>query len=177
MPEPLGIRRVLASDGRRVRGIRLEALGDPAAGIAFHETRDAAHARPARFWDERAVGAALSGAAAQFVAEQGREWVATVTVLMPDEHPRGGEDGSCDPVRALLVAVYVRPSQRGSGLLEELVTAAGDWARERGAGELVLEVHDENSRAQRAYRRIGFTETGVRSDGPNGLEREMVQAL
>lgn len=165
MPESFDIRRVLASDGRRVRGIRLEALGDPAAGIAFHETRDAAQARSSEFWDERAVGAALSDDAAQFVAVQGRDWAATVTVLMSDAG------------KALLVAVYVRPSQRGQGLLEALVTAAGDWARERGAGELVLEVHDENLRAQRAYRRIGFTETGVRSDGPNGLEREMAQVL
>lgn len=165
MPESFDIRRVLASDGRRVRGIRLEALGDPAAGIAFHETRDAAQARSSGFWDERAVGAALSDDAAQFVAEQGRDWVATVTMLMSDAG------------RALLVAVYVRPSQRGQGLLEALVTAAGDWARERGVRELVLEVHDENLRAQRAYRRIGFTETGVRSDGPNGLEREMAQVL
>ena len=176
MPE-IGVRRVLASDGSRVRGIRLEALADPAASIAFLETLEAAQRKPEEYWQQRAVGAALSDAAAQFVAEDGREWVGTATVLIPvpgsvDYFGRTHRAG-----RALLVAVFVRESHRGRGVLEGLADAAGEWARGRGRRELALDVHDENGRAQRAYTRLGFADTGIRSTGPNGIEREMVRVL
>ena len=171
------VRRVLASDASRVRGIRLEALNDPGASIAFFETLQAAQRKPGEYWQERAVGAALSDAAAQFVAEDGREWVGTVTVLVPaagsvDYFGRTQREG-----RALLVAVFVRESHRGSGVLDRLVDAAEEWARGHGCRELALDVHDENRRAQRAYVRLGFADTGVRSAGPNGIEREMLRSL
>ena len=52
--------------------------------------------------------------AAQFVAEAGRDWVGTVTVLIPepgasDYFGRARVEG-----RALVVAVYVRPSHRAA---------------------------------------------------------------
>ncbi|WP_426805997.1 hypothetical protein, partial [Stenotrophomonas sp. SrG] len=90
-----------------LRTLRLEALRDPAAGIAFLETHDDAAAHPRAFWDARAIGAALSGSAAQFIAELGPSWVGTVTVLIPepgapDYFGRIREEGT-----ALAVAVYV----------------------------------------------------------------------
>lgn len=177
MPESGEIRRVHASDARRARSIRLEALDDPAADIAFLETREHAELHSDDFWQERTVGAALSDAAAQFIAEEGRDWVATVTVLLP-------EPGSVDYFgrvhlegRALLVSVYVRPSRRGRGILEALIDAGADWASARGARELALDVHQDNARAQRAYTRLGFLATGSTSLGPNGVELEMLRAL
>jgi len=175
--EPTPVRRVLLSEGDRVRSIRLEALRDPAAGIAFIETLEQMAARPAEFWHERAAGAALSDSAAQFVAEVGRDWVGTVTVLVPepgsvDYFGRARVDG-----RGLVVAVYVRPSHRGRGVLDSLMDAAAEWARGGGMTELALDVHEDNARAERAYLRAGFVPTGSTSEGPNGVEREMVRAL
>lgn len=168
---------MLLSEGDRLRSIRLEALRDPVAGIAFLETLDEEAARPAEFWQERAAGAALSESAAQFIAEAGRDWVGTVTVLVY-------EPGSVDYFgrarvddRALVVAVYVRPSHRGRGVLDSLMDAAADWARGRGMTELALDVHEDNIRAERAYLRAGFVPTGSTSQGPNGVEREMVRPL
>lgn len=175
--ETVSVRRVRMSEASRVRSIRLEALGDPAAGIAFLETRAEADARPESFWQERAAGAALSESTAQFVAEAGRDWVGTLTVLRP--HP-GSRDYFGRPARrgrALVVAVYVRPSHRGRGTLEALVDAAADWTRDAGGRELQLDVHADNARAQRAYTRLGFAPTGHTSVGPNGVELEMIRAL
>lgn len=171
MPEQITVRRVRMSEADRVRSIRLEALRDPAAAIAFLETIEQAEQRPLDFWQERAVGAALSDDAAQFIAESGRDWVGTVSVLIP----RAQSEES--PARAGVVAVYVRPSHRGSGILDSLLKSAAEWARGQGRDELVLDVHVENARAQRAYERLGFRASGETWKSSNGLEREMVRAL
>src|SRR5689334_13422823 len=68
-----------------------------------------------------------------------------------------GEDGS--PV---LFGVYVRPGARGGGVLAALVDAVAGWA---APVELVLEVHEDNHRARRAYEKLGFVLTGDRRAG------------
>lgn len=177
MPEGIAVRRVRVSDADRARSIRLEALSDPAAGIAFLESRAQAESRPDAYWQERAAGSALSGSAAQFVAEAGRDWVGTLTVLIPDAGREDYFGRVAVEGRALVVAVYVRPTHRGRGTLDALMDAAAEWARACGERELALDVHEDNIRAQRAYARLGFTVTGGTSTGPNGIELEMVRPL
>ena len=160
------VRRILATDAERVRALRLEALDDPAAGLAFHETRETAEARPESFWTDRAITGSLGDDSAQYIAEDGARWVGTATVLAA----RSGR-------RALLVGVFVSADHRGAGVLDALVDAAGEWARARGADEIGLEVHVDNHRAQAAYRRLGFTPTGVTVTGPNGQELAMTRPL
>jgi ribosomal protein S18 acetylase RimI-like enzyme len=84
------------------------------------------------------------------------------------------EDG-----RHWLGAVYVTPSARREGLLDELVELAAGWARAQRAPALHLEVHEHNARARAAYRRLGFVETGRRRPYPlgDGDELEMVRAV
>ena len=177
MAEATAVRRVRLSDAARVRSIRLEALADPVADIAYLETRAQAEVQPDEYWQERTAGVALSGTAAQFIAEAGRDWVGTVTVLIPEV---GSEDyfgRVAVEGRALVVAVYVRPSHRGRGTLDGLMDAAAEWAAGSGQREIALDVHEDNARARRAYARLGFTATGVTSDGPHGAELEMVRVL
>lgn len=164
------VRRVRISDVDQVRSIRLESLGDPVAGIAFRGSRERALAQPVEFWQERTAAVAFSESAAQFVAEAGRDWYGTVTVLI-------AEADASAPLRASLVAVYVRPSQRGRGILEAMVDAAAEWASVAGATELALEVHEHNVRAAWAYGRLRFAPTGRSVAGPNGIEHEMVRGL
>lgn len=168
------VRRIFATDADRVRALRLEALGDPVAGIAFLETRAQAELQPPSFWTDRAVGGALGDSAAQFIAESGGSWVGTVTVLLPE--PASVDDfGRVHPEKhSLLVGVYVAPEHRGSGLLEELVEAARAWARTRGCDAMLLDVHEDNARARAAYERLGFAPTGHVWAGPHGPEVEMV---
>ncbi len=130
------------SDVDRVRSIRIESLGDPVAHIAFLGSRERALAQPLEFWQERTAAVAFSDSAAQFVAESGRDWFGTVTVLIAE--PTGSDDSAAF-ARSSLVAIYVRPSQRGRGILEAMVDAAAAWAGDAGGTELALEVHEDNS--------------------------------
>jgi ribosomal protein S18 acetylase RimI-like enzyme len=54
-------------------------------------------------------------------------------------------------------SLYVIPDHRGRGLPEILIEAVAFEAREQGAADLRLYVHEQNSRAIKAYRRCGFT--------------------
>lgn len=175
MPDPVEIRRIFATDAARVRALRLEALSDPVADIAFLGTFERASTQPQSFWTDRTVTAALGEATAQFIADVGGPWVGSVTVLLPepgsvDDFGRSHPEG-----HSLLVAVYVTPAHRGTRLLDELVQAADEWARDRGRAAMMLDVHERNARALAAYRRIGFRETGRVWDGPHGPEVEMVR--
>ena len=54
-------------------------------------------------------------------------------------------------------SMYVVPDHRGRGLVEMLIGAVSAEARDNGATDLRLYVHEQNGRAIRAYRRCGFS--------------------
>ena len=76
----------------------------------------------------------------------------------------GTEDWAGFPVerkQGHVVGVFVRPEYRGIGLTEVLFDAGLEWAWEQGAERVRLIVHEDNGRAQRLYRKVGFVPTGV----------------
>lgn len=160
------IRPVRAEEWQLVRELRLAALQDPVAPVAFLETYEQASERSDDFWRERAAGGSESGGGGvrQFVAEApDGSWAGTVTVLIerPDDEVRFGEAAAVH--QAHVVGVFVRPQARGRGLAEELFRAGTDWAW--SLGEPLIErvrlyVHEGNPRAAALYRRIGFVPTG-----------------
>ncbi|MFE5090017.1 GNAT family N-acetyltransferase [Streptomyces sp. NPDC056638] len=160
------IRAARADEWPLVKELRLAALQDPAAPVAFLETYAQGAAQPDAFWQDRALGAseAGSGEVRQFVAvaPDGR-WDGSVTVLIerPDADVRFGE--AADVHQAHVVGVFVRPEARGEGLAEELFRAGTDWAWslvEPRVERVRLYVHEDNARAAALYRRIGFVATG-----------------
>ncbi len=58
--------------------------------------------------------------------------------------------------------VAVQPAHRGRGLGRWLVELVLDIGRRRGAQDAYLEVRQSNVAAQALYRRLGFTDAGVR---------------
>jgi GNAT superfamily N-acetyltransferase len=148
------VRRVTADDAARVRALRLEMLAD--APLAFLETLDEAAARPHDHYRRTVADRATGDAAAQFVADDRGRLVGHAA----------GVKAVYDPATTLLVAVYVTPAHRGSGLLERLVEAVADWSRAAGRSRLALEVVTGNHRAVRAYARVGFVDTGMRAPHP-----------
>jgi GNAT superfamily N-acetyltransferase len=62
-----------------------------------------------------------------------------------------------------LSKMYVLPEHHGSGVSTALMNAALDAAAEWGAGRIWLGVNQKNSRAQRFYKKCGFTVNGVRT--------------
>ena len=172
------VRRIRADEWPAVRALRLEALQDPVASIAFLETFEAASEQPDNFWQERAQNSADGYGAGQFVAVDGDEWVGTVTVLRPaigeaDFH----NGGLLTAPQSVVVGVYVRSTHRGTGVISTLLEKAAQWAAAQGDTRLTLTVHVENTRAQAVYRREGYAMTGVAYTDTDGREYEMARTL
>lgn len=175
------VSRVRSDEGPRTRDLRLQALVDPAAPIAFLETREQALARPDSEWRERAELGATATDQASFVAEVSdgfgfSELVGTVTVIprRAGESDYFGRTPTVDT--ATLVGVYVLSAARGLGVIDALIEAAVEWARGAGYPELTLDVHERNAAAIASYRRAGFELVGE-FEGEDGRELAMSRPL
>ncbi|MFG3077797.1 GNAT family N-acetyltransferase [Streptomyces sp. NPDC048225] len=179
VPGDYVIRSIRADEWPAVKELRLRALLDPVADLAFLETYDDAAARPDSFWRERAAGGAEGAAGAQqFVAVgPGGVWLDTLTVLVEEA---GSTDWAGFPVdrrQGHVVGVFVRSEWRGSGLTKALFDAGLEWAWANGAERVRLIVHPDNGRAQAAYRKAGFAPSGRTvplEGGPGDHELEYV---
>lgn len=171
------VRRVRAGEGERVRDLRLRAVSDPAATLAFLTTFDEEIARDPEFWEQRAASGAIGDAGAMFVAEDGERWIGTATVLVR----RAGQVDHTGTRRRVdhagVVGVFVDAAHRGRGGIDALLDAAADWSRSLGFETLSLDVHVDNVRAQAAYRRAGFVATGEEFTTSIGREMAMTRSL
>ncbi|MFI5621758.1 GNAT family N-acetyltransferase [Streptomyces sp. NPDC051567] len=176
------IRPVRTDEWEKAKELRLTALNDPVAPMAFLENAAEATERPDAFWQDRTGRASQGRDVRQFIAEGPYgQWNGTVTVLVEE---RGSSDflgRTVERTQGHLVAVFIRPGHRGAGLAEALFGAALEWAwsLEKPALERVrLFVHEENARAGAFYRRFGFVASGcvVPMPGKPG-ERELEYAL
>ena len=169
------IRSISADEWPAVKELRLAALKDPVAHLAFLETYEQAAARPDSFWQERAAGAAEGDGARQFVAVgPDGVWGGSVVMLVEKAGRRDFFDAVIEQDQGHLVGVFVRSEHRGSGVTDALVDAALAWAWERGLARVRLFVHEKNGRAEAFYRKAGFVPTGgsVASEG-NGETRDL----
>ena len=148
------VRRVTMADTAMARALRLEMLAD--APLAFIETIDQAAARPHAHFRARLAEKIAGNFSAQFVAEADGRLVGQA----------GGFRAPDATGVSLVFSVYVTPGWRGTGLLARLVDAVADWSRAAGRPVLELEVVSGNHRAMRAYRRLGFVDTGLRVRHP-----------
>lgn len=176
------IRSIAAEEWPKVRALRLAALQDGVAHLAFLETHADALAKPDSFWRERAASAASTAgptaAARQFVAvHDDGPWVGTAVVLLEVVGERDILGQEITVPGAQLVGIYVQPAHRGRGVVEQLVDACFAWARARELGVARLFVHVDNERARRVYRRLGFVPTGDVFSGPQGREAAMAKTL
>jgi ribosomal protein S18 acetylase RimI-like enzyme len=125
-------------DWLALKTMRLAALLD--APIAFGVSYDTASAYTDNQWRERAAGghptfwlAFLDGAAVGMI---------------------GG--GVSSRQRYNLIAMWVAPHARGSGIAQQLVDAVKSAAIAQGNGQVFLDVAPDNRRAVRFYERQGF---------------------
>ncbi len=73
-----------------------------------------------------------------------------------------------------LISMWVAPEARGVGVGNALVAGVCEWARERGAREVRLDVVQTNAHAIALYVRHGFVDVGPSRDVG---ERAMVKVL
>ncbi|MCX4675473.1 GNAT family N-acetyltransferase [Streptomyces sp. NBC_01433] len=168
------IRAVRAEEWPLARELRLAALQDPVAPVAFLETYESAVAQPDDFWQERTATGATGTRVRQFIAEApDGTWVGSVTLLveLPADEVRFGAPAEVN--QGHLVGVFVRPEVRGTGVTDALFRAAVEWAwslSEPRLERVRLYVHESNLRAAAFYRRFGFVPSGqtVRLPGDTG---------
>ena len=152
MRMPPTIRRVTPADGAAALALRLEMLADTPLAFIVTLAECAAQGLAAYTW--RVARGATGGVDATFVAEvrDGRQ-VRLVGQAGAYAHPSA-------PDHTVLYAVYISPAHRGAGLLGGLVDAVAEWSREQGRPRLELDVVTTNSRAARAYAKLGFSNVG-----------------
>jgi GNAT superfamily N-acetyltransferase len=63
---------------------------------------------------------------------------------------------------ARIMALVVGSGHRGRGVGAALISAAEDWGRRKGAGDLMLTTHKRRAGAHEFYRRMGYEATGYR---------------
>ncbi|MCY0932626.1 hypothetical protein OTB20_42350, partial [Streptomyces sp. H27-H1] len=136
------IRPVQGDEWAKVKELRIAALRDPAAAVAFLETLEQGESRTDEFWQDRAAGASAGRAVRQFVAEApDGEWVGTVTVLVEEAGADDIFQGEIEQTQGHLVGVFVRPGQR-AGLLQSLLVLDRCWSGEaeefEGSSETVV---------------------------------------
>ena len=139
-PAPI-VRRAGAGDEAAAWAIASEYFGSSEIIIAddpatFRTYLD----EPARFW----------------IAEHGTEVVGCVAFRPLAGVPRAGE------VRRL----YVRPTHRGTGLADALMSALESCARDEGFEVLYLDTHDSFTAAIRLYERLGYERVDRYNDNP-----------
>jgi RimJ/RimL family protein N-acetyltransferase len=143
------IRQTTREDWRELRALRLAALRDPVAPVAFYERYDKALRQNRREWERRAQGE--HDGTVTFIGEvEDGSWGGMLSVIATSRCAR-------------VISVYMLPEHRGTGLAGELIRTAIAWA---GGREVRLHVHENNPRAARFYAAIGFRPTGESDPDP-----------
>jgi GNAT superfamily N-acetyltransferase len=174
-------RSIRPDEWRQAKQLRLDALRDPVAHLAFLETYDDAAAKSDAFWQDRTSGAAVGVTERQQIVAEGPDgvWAGSVTVLVEEAGARDPFGKVVERSQGHLVAVFVRPEYRGSeaGVTRALFEAALAWSWGIGLDRVRLFVHEKNGRAEAFYRKAGFVPTGETAPMPGGtgeLELEFV---
>ena len=99
---------------------------------------------------------ASSGHSFLFVAQVGERTVGFVSGELREGSPtfRPRTWASVDDV-------FVEPGYRNLGVGRALIRSVGEWARERGADGISLQVAAANGRARKFYEEMGFREISV----------------
>lgn len=138
------IKLLTPEDGEIFKQIRLEALrSDPAAFASRAEDWEILSLDE---WSNRLTEMPV------FVAFQQDEPVAIMGLMW--------QKPSKMVHRATLIMVYVRPSQRGTGIARKLLEQVTNHAAAHGIRQIELAVNAKNPAARRFYEREGFVEIG-----------------
>jgi len=158
----MGIRQAVPGDEDELRTIRVRALADAPGAFASTPQREAA--RTTADWARWLA----PGATFFFDGDDGS----------PVGLAAAGVDADDGAVRHLM-ACWVEPDARGSGVGDALVEAVVTWSRRDGATRARVEVYEHNAVAMRLYERHGFrrTDTHHPADEQGRLRVELEREL
>ncbi|GHH87838.1 N-acetyltransferase [Streptomyces sulfonofaciens] len=155
-----------------MKDLRLAALRDPMAPLAFLESYEEASAKTDLFWQRRVLDAVKGKTSRQFVAEAPDAALSgTVTVLVEEPGTADHYGTVVKERQGHVVGVFVRPERRGQGLIQALLDAALEWAWSlEGLDRIRLFVDERNTHAERVYLRAGFVHSGHSAAAPGGAD-------
>lgn len=163
------ITRLTASDAIDYRELMLEAYEQ--APDAFTTTAEERSREPLSWWQKRI--ASPDGLSESFGAFAGESLVGTVA-LEYSAKPKTRHS-------ALLIGMYLRPANRGSGLAGALVKAAIEAAVARPEIQGIrLTVTEGNEPAIRLYKSVGFVAWGTEPQAirtPSGFKGKVHMSL
>jgi len=142
------LRRLMPQDADLLRTIRLHSLQD--APSAFGSSYD----RELSFTSENWRSRLRSHSTPTFIDEDADGKSGGLATGIPD---------AADSSLAHLVAMWVAPEARGTGVGDRLVDGVVGWARGEGFSAVRLRVTEGNLPAERLYERHGFHRTGTMS--------------
>ncbi|MFD4656451.1 GNAT family N-acetyltransferase [Kitasatospora sp. NPDC058444] len=144
------IERIGRTDWQRLRKVRLAQLLD--TPMAFGETHEDASRLGEDRWQARCDWVNEPDRIGLVAVDATGEWVGTMLSVPTRANPAALD----------LIGVWVDPAHRGRarGVADALLDAVLAWARVRGAGRMLLGVHEANPRAAAFYLRRGFAYTG-----------------
>lgn len=88
-------------------------------------------------------------------------------------NPNLWEEGEeVDPKSGFIDDLWVEPAWRKRGILNRMLQALLDFAETHDINELILEYAVTNKQAARAWKRLGFTPTGVRAAAGTDVVRQ-----
>lgn len=71
-------------------------------------------------------------------------------------HIQNGKDFQSHDQFAYLGFMFVKPDNRGKGIITQILDELKSWSQSRGINEIRLEVYHDNEPAVRAYEKAGF---------------------
>jgi ribosomal protein S18 acetylase RimI-like enzyme len=149
----LALTRVGPGDWQRLRTVRLAALAESPDAFASTWAREQAFDETQ--WRQRAARPAT------FIASRDGVDVAMAGVYELD-------DGWW------VMGMWIAHAARSTGVLEALLDACESVARAAGASTVTLGVMEDNARGRRAYRRVGYADTGAREHVRDGRDELMM---
>jgi len=106
----------------------------------------------------------------QFFAGEFPRWPWSVLIAHDDDGQVAGfaevsvrpyAEGCESPQVGYLEGWWVEPQARGSGVGRALVSAAEDWARQRGLTEFASDAEPDNTTSIAAHQALGFEDAGL----------------
>ena len=158
------VRPTRSEEWAKLRSLRLSALRE--SPWAFASSVDREQKLAEEEWRRRAGD--RNGV--NMVATDDQAWVGMAAGIFEDVQRR----------RVQLVGMWVRPQSRCKGIGSLLVEAVCGWAEQHGSREVTLWVANGNAVADRLYRKLAFSPTGVRQplpSDPSVEEHELKRAL
>ena len=156
------LHRTNVTDAKILKSIRLRALKD--SPTAFASTYEKESQLTDDDWVKRAVERDDGIRSIGYLAFDGDRPCGLAGGYFPDHRPI-----------VYLVSMWVEPQARRQGVGQLLVDAVYQWATQRGAHEVLLEVTTINQAAITFYERIGFKRTGKVSPYPNDPALEEIE--